>query len=269
MLIRYVVRPTRGLKEHGHEAMGVFDYLSFGVKLGVMGCLGLGARFASAVIEMFRLRRQYLSEATNALREEHRRRVALLAEATRIGHARLESLLALQMPPVTRSISGILGSVLLDRIALALAGAIALLVVAVISIRHGHAGWAALLVLTAWSIAHRYLAQKRQLDPAEQLRERAGHLAKLFPAAFVVMGHTHVPVKTPINDGTSTYVNLGAWADDEDGLDENAPDELRAPRTHLVIRVGETGPVGELLRWNTAGPQAFATTPPPPPKHES
>ena len=262
ILIRYIVRPTRGLKEYGHEKMGVVDYLSFGLELGIGGGIRLGGRFASAVIELFRLRKEYLGEAARLLREEHHKRVALLAEATRIGRDRLEALLALQVPPVTRSIRGILGSVLLDRLALGLLCSLILVVVAAIGIRHGHVLWAGVLVLAAWSLAHRYLASQRRIDPAEQLRERAGHLARLFPAAFVVMGHTHVPVKTPINEGASTYVNLGAWADDEE-FEEGAPPELRAPRTHLVIRVGDAGPVGEFLRWDSLeGPQRFLTSAP-------
>jgi UDP-2,3-diacylglucosamine pyrophosphatase LpxH len=262
-LIRFVVRPTRGIPEHGHENLGVADYVGFGLRLGVKGTFTLATRFAQAVIELFRLRRVYLGEAAKALHAEHVRRVRLLGEVTRIGQARLEALLALQTPPVTSSIGGILGSVLLDRIALAMGAAIALIIVAILSFRNGHVGWAALAVLSAWSLAHRHLARNRHVDPRETLAERAGHLAKLFPAAFVVMGHTHVPVKTPINEGTSTYVNLGAWADDDDDIADDAPAEQRAPRTHLVIRVGPSGPVGELLRW-TGAPEHFATIQPGP-----
>src|SRR6202044_2440173 len=99
VFLRYVVRPTHGMKEHGHEGMGLVDYLSFAAGLGARGLLRLGWRFASAVLELFRLRREYFSEAARTLREEHERRVALLGQARRIGLDRVRALIALQAPP--------------------------------------------------------------------------------------------------------------------------------------------------------------------------
>jgi UDP-2,3-diacylglucosamine pyrophosphatase LpxH len=253
VLLRFVVRPTRGLKEHGHERMGLVDYVSFGAKLGVRGMLSLGARFCRAVLELFRLRREHLSDAAKGLREEHERRMKLLAEAKRIGIDRLRALAALQAPPVTRSISGILASVLLDRLALALGCSIALVVIAIVSMRAGYVGFSVPLILGAWLLAHRYLSRRRRLCPDEELAERASHLARLFPAAFVVMGHTHVPMKVPVAEG-STYVNLGSWAEEESEDGESA----RAARTHLVIHPEEKGANAEFLQWDSAsGPHRF------------
>ena len=57
-------------------------------------------------------------------------------------------------------------------------------------------------------------------------------MARLFPAAFIVMGHTHLPERQPTAEH-ATYVNLGAWAEDEEGvaqietrtaLDDDEPD---------------------------------------------
>ena len=255
VLLRFVVRPTRGLSEHGHETMGVVDYVSFGVKLGLRGMVQLFLRFARAVLELFRLRRAHLSEAARALREEHERRMKLLSEARRIGIDRLRALMALQAPPVTRSISGILASVLLDRLALALGAAIALTVAAIVGIHYGHVALPIALILVAWLIAHRYLASRRHLSPDEELVERASHLAKLFPAAFVVMGHTHTPMKVPVAEGTATYVNLGSWAEEEAAA--SSPSQ-RAARTHLVIHPGDRGATAEFLQWDPAeGPQRF------------
>jgi UDP-2,3-diacylglucosamine pyrophosphatase LpxH len=267
VLIRFVVRPTRGLREWGHEHLGVFDYVAVAVGLGLRGCLDLGLRFLLAVVELFRLRRQYLSEAAKSLRSEHERRVALLAEATRIGIDRLHALAALQAPPVTRSIRGILASVLLDQIALGLFCSLCLVVIALIGMRHGHVWYGVGCIAVAWALAHRYLDRQRKVDPADVLIDRAGHLSRLFPAAFVVMGHTHVPVKVPVNDGASTYVNLGAWAEEA----EAEAMGYRAPRTHLVIRMTEGRPVGELLKWDSiVGPTRYSGTirPPPPASNE-
>ncbi len=256
VFLRYVVRPTKGMKEHGHETKGLIDYIAFAVGLGVRGLFGLGWRFGSAVVELFRLRREYFTDAARKLREEHERRVALLSEATRIGLDRLRALMALQVQPVTHSIRGILASVLLDRLAVALGASLALVGVAIASWNHGHRWWGAACVLIAWGLAHRYLSSQRTIEPDALLAERAQHLAKLFPAAFVVMGHTHVPQRIDVNDGAATYINVGSWAEEEDEPNESSV--YRAARTHLVIRTTANGPVADLLAWDSGeGPRAY------------
>ena len=142
VLLRYVVRPTLGMREHGHENTGMLYYLAFGARLGAGGLVRLGTRFAVAIIELFRLRREWFSEAAQVLKAEHERRVALLSEASRIGMDRLKALLSLQAPPLQRSIRGIMASVLLDRLALALTAMFLLLVVALVGAYHGHALYA-------------------------------------------------------------------------------------------------------------------------------
>jgi UDP-2,3-diacylglucosamine pyrophosphatase LpxH len=250
VLLRYVVRPTAGIREGGHEHMGAMDYIVIGARLGVRGMATLGMRFTSAVVELFRLRRAHLSDATRALRAEHERRMGLLAEATQIGIERLRALARLQAPPVTRSIRGILASVLLDRLALALFCSILLVVLGVLGLRAGHFALAATSIACGWVLGHRYLAKQRQLDPAEHMADRASQLARLLPAAFVVMGHTHAPVEREVADGAATYINVGAWAEEE-------PEEGSAPRTHLVITVHEGKPVGELRTWSGEGPRKY------------
>ncbi len=85
VLLRFVVRPTRGMHEYGHDKHGVAHYLAFATKLGVVGLSQLALRYASAVGELFRLRREQRSSAPNGPREEHERRMALLARTTRVG----------------------------------------------------------------------------------------------------------------------------------------------------------------------------------------
>jgi UDP-2,3-diacylglucosamine pyrophosphatase LpxH len=246
-LIRFVVRPTRGMKEHGHETAGLGHYVAFGVDLGLRGMTQLVVRFARAVYELFRLRRQHLSLAAAALRAEHDQRVAKLAEATHIGLERLRALLSLQTPPITASIRGILASVLLDRLALGFMTAGALSLLSLASLLHQREWLFGIpLVVLAWWLGNRRLSQARTVDPAEVMRERAAHLARLFPAAFVVMGHTHVPTSAPA--GEATYVNLGSWVE-EDGH------AYRAARTHLVIEMGEGGPEARFCSWGPDGPR--------------
>jgi hypothetical protein len=257
VLLRFVVRPTKGMPEYGHDRMGVLDYLAFGARLGVRGLFKLAMGFGGAVLELLRVRRAFLSDAAKHLREEHERRMALLAEATRIGIDRLRALAALQAPPVTRSIRGILATVLLDRLALALSAVVALIVLAVwIGLHHGSFWLVGGCVVVAWTLTHLYLTRLRKLDYDDQLVERAGALAKLFPAAFVVMGHTHTPAEIPIGAAT-TYVNVGSWSEGQEH-DEGAPEwAYRAARTHLVIHPGDSGPVAEFLAWSPDGPRRY------------
>ncbi|HEY8039407.1 MAG TPA: hypothetical protein VIF15_06415 [Polyangiaceae bacterium] len=262
VLLRFVVRPTRGVPEYGHDRMGLLDYVMLGARLGAGGLVRLGVRFFSAVFELFRLRRAYLTVAAKALREEHERRMTALADVTRLGIERLRALAALQVPPVTHSIPKIMASVLLDRLALAFGAAGVMLAIA-ITFRNQEWCWPAIAaVALVWILAHRRLTARRRawfgehLDNDAALIERAGHLATLFPAAFVVMGHTHSPAMVSVAEGTATYVNVGSWHEGE-SADGDDPGAFRAARTHLVIHPAPAGPVAEFLAWSPSGPRRF------------
>ena len=92
-----------------------------------------------------------------------------------------------------------------------------------------------------------------KLDNDAILIERAGHLARLFPAAFVVMGHTHTPAMVSVAQGAATYVNVGSWHEAE----ATSADTFRAARTHLVIHPNDSGPRAEFLAWSAEGPRRF------------
>ncbi len=257
VLLRFVVRPTRGLREHGHENLGVLGYIAFGVSLGARGLVGLVVAFVRAIVEMFRVRREWLGEQARALREEHERRVAAFADARRVDLGRLRELLALAARPITTSALGILGSLLIDRAALALVALGSIATFALVALHHHHVWlWAGVpLVAGAWFMSQRALTKRRVLDPHEIMKERAARLAGLFPAAFVVMGHTHTPLRMPVLDGASTYINVGSWAEDE----PHGGSSYRAARTHLVIHRSESGPEAEFLTWESeTGPKSFS-----------
>jgi UDP-2,3-diacylglucosamine pyrophosphatase LpxH len=259
VLLRFVVRPTRGMHEYGHDKHGVAHYLAFAMKLGLIGLLQLARCYARAIGELFRLRREQLSGASSGPRGDHDRAIALLAGTTRAGVERMSALAALQVAPVIRTIRGILASVLLDRLALGFVAVLSLLIVAVLTTMHVvHSWWAGPCIALAWALGHRQLAKQRTVDPGERMIERAASLATLFPAAFVVMGHTHIPAKMAINDGEATYINVGSWAEEEGDAGGPADDTYRAARTHLLIRRGEEGPVAELLAWRGDAPQNFS-----------
>ena len=237
VLLRYVVRPTRGMTESGHDVAGVLDYIRFAVRLGTSGMLALARRFASANRVLLTLWREHLGEAVKAVKREHERKLQQLSQAYQISQDRLRRLAALQRRPVTTNLVDTLISVMLDRIALFVVGVFSA------------------VLLGGLGYALRYL--RRSLEPSAELRERSALVARVFPAAFIVMGHTHLPEVRATNTN-STYVNLGAWAEDE--LEEGASPKLPASRTHLVVARGGDEPRAELLIWDTDGPRPYAAS---------
>jgi UDP-2,3-diacylglucosamine pyrophosphatase LpxH len=256
VLLRYVVRPTRGMLEAGHDKANALDYLRFGARLGWRGLLGLGGRFVIAVTALFALWREHFSEAARWVHSEHERRMTLLAEARQISLVKLKALASLQRPPVTRSVLRILAGVMLDRVALGVV--IAGLLVYFLASR-----WTPMLAVEV-AVAIALIAPaawlfrrvRGALDATEALREGATRVATLFPAAFVVMGHTHLP-EVRETAGAATYVNLGAWAEEE--TPEGQPAVTPPSRTHLVVRESEGRTVAVLLQWETSGPKRFMT----------
>jgi UDP-2,3-diacylglucosamine pyrophosphatase LpxH len=255
VLLRYVVRPTRGMLESGHDSAGMLDYLRFAASLGTFGLLALGLRFVSATGVLVALWREHFSGATRWVRREHERRMAVLADALQISLTRLKALASLQLPPVTRSLARTLAGVMIDRIlAAAVAGIVIVwLLVArwtpALGLQLGAA--AALGVPLAWL----WRRARGAIDASASLRERAARVAALFPATFVVMGHTHMPEVAESADGAATYVNVGAWAEEE--RPDNSP-ACSASRTHLVVEHVEGRTRGLLLRWREElGPEYF------------
>jgi UDP-2,3-diacylglucosamine pyrophosphatase LpxH len=255
ILLRYVVRPTRGMLETGHDDAGAIDYLRFGLQLGARGAIVLLQRFFIAVGALFKLWREHFSEATEWVRREHERKIAMLAEARQISLVKLKALASLQRPPVTRSLTKLIAGVMLDRVALGVIGfgMLVWLLIARWTPTLGLEACAGLAVLgpAAWL----WRRARGAIDASASLREHAGRVAALLPAALVVMGHTHLPEVQRASDGTATYVNLGGWADDGSAPDDAAAS--RASRTHLVVQQAGGHTVATLMRWNSEqGPKS-------------
>ncbi len=120
VLLRFVVRPTRGVPEYGHDRLGAPRLRDDGRAPGRAAALvQLGTRFFSAVWELFRLRRDYLTDAAQraargARAQAWRRWPSARASASRS----CAPWRRCRCRPVTQSIPKILASVLLDRLAL-------------------------------------------------------------------------------------------------------------------------------------------------------
>lgn len=248
-LLRYVVRRTPGMKEYGHENRGLASYISWGLMLGARGTAALIKRFFNAVSHLREIARAYGSELGARIREEHERRLAARASSMGIPVERLHAALGLQVKPLGRTARGVLASVMLDRLAVFAVMVPAL--IAIVLFREqlgGHAMQAALTLLVVWGILHVWLSRGRpDVDPAAMLGERARELANLFPASFVVMGHTHVPTKKAV--GEAIYINVGSWAEEEPSPEEKTP--YRAARTHLVIHAREDRHEAHLYEWRS------------------
>lgn len=255
VLLRYVVRPTRGMTEAGHAASSAVDYVRFAARLGARGTFTLLQRFAGAIAALLALWHEHVSFAAQRIRAEHEHRMAALSRIQRVQLERLRSLAKLQRPPVTRSLLALLSCLMLDRLMLGTLGAL-MLAVLWLFVDSWELGLfcAAPLALLLSGTDLLWRRMRESLEPSAELRARSSFVAGLFPAAFVVMGHTHLPETVPVAE-RATYVNLGAWAEEEP--EAGREPSLPATRTHLVLtHVGDEA-LGQLLTWGDAGPQPF------------
>lgn len=247
VLVRRVVRPTRGLGQDGHDHATFVDYLRIAASVGVSGAIALGRRYVTAIVDLIRSGRELMLEQAKEVRAEHERRMELLATRARIGMDRLRELRAFQVAPVSARAFGVIVALFADRILLGLG----LLVCAAMFAVAGLPWWATILgaapVLgVSIELLRRAMRLRAQVfGQAERLKQTARKIARVLPARFVVMGHTHEPMLERFDE--SVYVNLGAWAVDE--LAEGPPKE--APRTHLVIRRVGAKVEAVLARWDT------------------
>jgi UDP-2,3-diacylglucosamine pyrophosphatase LpxH len=249
-LLRSIVRRTPGLKEHGHEERGLASYIGWGLTLGVRGSYGLLRRFFETVAELVRIQRGYASPRAEELARRHEEHLDALARDE--GHCpkRLRRLRSLQSAPIATTLRGVLASVMLDRLGVG-AIVVVLLVLTLVASKLGVLGGAGPYVagglVAAWIALHVFLSRGRgNVDPAEEMVRRAADIAEIFPAPFVVMGHTHVPRRLKV--GASEYINVGGWSEEEPEPGEAKP--YRAPRTHLVLHPEPSGPTAHFRAWH-------------------
>jgi UDP-2,3-diacylglucosamine pyrophosphatase LpxH len=245
ILLRYVVRPTRGLSASGHDGKRLADYLRLAYSMGLHGGARLGYRFFRAVFAMIHAWRDHVSERARELRAEHDRHMQGIAERFRLSMDKLRALAALNAPPVTGRFFLILRSVFLDLTAAI--GASALLVMVLLLGGLMPVEYIAPLAAVLGGGIYTWMKTSRVIDPEGPLRKGAARVAELFPAVFIVMGHTHDPVMEPVKDGV-TYINLGAWAVDDV---DNEGAYAHPPCTHAVIRCVDGKPHAELRRWSS------------------
>jgi UDP-2,3-diacylglucosamine pyrophosphatase LpxH len=254
ILVRYVVRPTPGMTEGGHDSMQALDYVRFALSLGAGGMLALVGRFLRVLGAALSLWREHWSHATASVRREHERMLERWCEVRQTRVERALELVRLQLPPLTRSLAGIATSLMLDWVLLGVSIAAAVAAVVIWLDHWQAASLAGCALVASVVILRRTWLVRPGVEPSSSLRERAGRLAQLFPSAVVVMGHTHLP-EIHKTAAQSLYINLGAWAEEETP-DGRAP-ALPATRTHLVLTRNSLGPSAQLLTWGDGAPRPF------------
>lgn len=248
ILMRYIVRPTRGLSCEGHDDKNILYYLRLAFSMGLGGAARLGYRYGRAIAAMFAEWRDHVSERAREVRAEHERHMREIGERFRVSGEKLRALYALGAKPVNMRPLRILSTLFVDLAATAALSVLVLGALLAAGVSLAYLGPIAAVVLAGLVAWHR---SARVFDPPGALRRGAAHIAKLLPTRFVVMGHTHTPTMETIDNG-ATYVNLGGWAVDD--LDEELTEDADgqphdAPCTHLVIRHVDGQPRAELRRW--------------------
>lgn len=245
-LLRYIVRRTPGMKEYGHEDRGLASYISWGLALGWRGAGDLHRRFWACIDMLRDHAAAYDTPAGHVVKNTHEARLDERAARSGVPRATLEEALSLHVPSLGRTPQLVLASVMLDRL-----GVFVIAVPLLITLLVLQQWMAAAIALVVWLLLNAELAAGRPtVDPAKLMAERALELVRLFPASFVVMGHTHVPDTRSLGD--ASYVNLGSWAEGEPDADEQKP--YRAARTHLVIHEQARRHEAHLFAWKDGKP---------------
>jgi UDP-2,3-diacylglucosamine pyrophosphatase LpxH len=96
----------------------------------------------------------------------------------------------------------------------------------------------------------RRFAAAREVSISPKLHAAAEALSRLIEVPLVVMGHSHKPTDTVLQDGRTRYVNLGSWVSAS-----KADKETDAGCPHLVIRANRAefirGRVADLVSPST------------------
>lgn len=252
-LKRYIVNPTPGLTESGHENATMGDYLQFAGQLGVLGCCALVGRFVSAVARMtWRLTGPTGNNRIRiAWEQEHRMQQLSIKHGICLDA--LKRIAELWRRPGHDSLIGLMGCLMVDRVLLA-----ALIVVwaalMVASLGTTFVGFAAATLGCAAGYCYwqRLTRLRGPVDSRVGLRGGALTVSRELNAPLVVMGHTHAPEVAQF-DGATRYVNLGSWAegDPEEGLGA-----IPASRTHLVVPRGSSASA-TLYAWEHTHPMEY------------
>jgi UDP-2,3-diacylglucosamine pyrophosphatase LpxH len=247
VLLRYVARPTRGLSSASYGYVGMGAYMRLLVKLGLLGSLRIAGRYARASYRL--LGECVLNARQGGQRGAQAARLRFFRFGKRMGisEERLAKLRGLYVRPGVQRIGFMLRSLYLDRIACGLLALFCVLAGGLLLKQHSLWGTVPCAAAAALLLGYACVGSGSNQSPQATMRRGAAHIAALFAARWVVMGHTHEPVLEPLSPAAN-YVNLGSWGEDD------PPDERTALRTNigtfLVLRHIEGEYRAEFLRWD-------------------
>jgi UDP-2,3-diacylglucosamine pyrophosphatase LpxH len=247
VLLRYVARPTRGLSSAGYGYVGMSAYVGLLLKLGVRGSFEIAGRYSRA---SYRLLGECLLNARVAASRRTaraRKSLARFAHRTGVSEERLTHLCALYVPPAVQRFGLMMRSLYLDRIACGVSSALSLCLSPILWLQAGLAGGLVSTGIGALFLLYACIGSGTNQSPQATMQRSAARIASLFSARWVVMGHTHEPVVTPVSDSAS-YVNLGSWGED-DPPDERSHAQTSSG-TFLLVRRADDDFHAELMRWD-------------------
>jgi UDP-2,3-diacylglucosamine pyrophosphatase LpxH len=253
VLLRFVARPTRGLSSAGYGYVGMSAYVGLLLKLGVRGSFDIAGRYSRAC---YRLLGECVLNARTAasLRTGSvRKSLARFAQHSGVSEERLAHLCDLYVPPAVQRLGLMLRKLYIDRIVCGLSSAFSLLLSPLLWLQAGLVSGLVSTGIGALFLLYALVGSGTNQSPQATMQRSAARIAALFSARWVVMGHTHEPVLTPVSDSAS-YVNLGSWGED-DPPDERAHTQP-SPGTFLLLRKAGDDFQAELMRWDSElGPQ--------------
>jgi UDP-2,3-diacylglucosamine pyrophosphatase LpxH len=249
--IRYVTNRIQNAESHSLEAWSLLGYMRFGWGLGLRGCLRLARaymRFSGAMMAAWRRNRATRS-ARDEQRAAHQERLRRLAAACSLTEGTLASVDGMRSPPVVGDLRKVASVVMVDRLVVLAAGALAALAaLAVVPAPLATVIAVAALVATLFGVRH--LGRHGSVDTIAQLERAAVGILDRVDARYVVFGHSHEPVARPVGAEGRAYFNTGTW------VPSGRPGILRS-FTHLVVRHRDSGPVAELCQWRDGLSRAF------------
>jgi UDP-2,3-diacylglucosamine pyrophosphatase LpxH len=252
-LKRWIVNPTRGLTEAGHEDANMLDYLRLAARLKSGGCVRLVTRYLVTIARLAGHAWQGRGRLAAELGSRQDQRLREIADEHNVPANVLQTLARTWRRPGTHSLGALFACLMVDRILLAtfFIGVASLLLR---SLGATMPCGMALLTLFAWScLVWIWLSQTRgPVDMRQPLRGAAGLIQSRLDAPLIVMGHTHFPEIIPLG-ADARYVNLGAWFESEPTAGLTAS---LASRTHLVVPHNEQSRA-TLYTWEHQSPREF------------
>jgi hypothetical protein len=217
------------------------------LKLGVRGSFAIAGRYLRASYRLLGecvLNARTAASLRTARAREGLRRFALHSG---VSEERLGHLSALYVPPAVQRIGLMLRSLYLDRIMCGLSSALSFCLSPLVWLQAGLVSGLVSTGIGALFLLYALIGSGTNQSPQATMQRSAARIAALFSARWVVMGHTHEPVVTPVSDSAS-YVNLGSWGED-DPPDERAHAQA-SPGTFLLLRKAGDDFQAELMRWD-------------------